>query len=209
MNDATPKRLEKNQILKVEDASISDDRIPRNLILMYGDTPYIQKAGLEWKANQLFGGAGYSMKLDIIENDRTKYVLIKATLTILKNNVVFENYGEAHPGNVNSRMLGQLLHLAVTRAECRVLRMATATGYASYDEVMTMQSNEAKLPGEDTPAEIVRPATDAQKENIRNLIDYKNMNADDKDFNEEWISKLTFVEAAQKTRDIMQQTKKK
>jgi hypothetical protein len=142
MADVTPTRLQKNEKLKVEDANISDERIPRNLILMYGDTPYIQKAGLEWKANSLFGGAGYSIKTEIIENDRQgKYVLVKATLTVLKNGATYENFGEAHAGNVNSRMLSQLLHLAVTRAECRVLRMATACGYASYEEVATMPGN--------------------------------------------------------------------
>jgi hypothetical protein len=139
MENKQPIRLQKNEKLKVEDANISDERIPRNLILMYGDQPYIQKAGLEWKANSLFGGAGYSIKTEIIENDRQgKYVLVKATLTVLKNGATYENFGEAHAGNVNSRMLSQLLHLAVTRAECRVLRMATACGYASYEEVATM-----------------------------------------------------------------------
>lgn len=131
MSDIQPKKL------SVKDASLSDDRIPRSLILMYGETPYIMKAGLEWKANQLFGGAGYSLELDPIQQDWEKKIFVfKATLTVLKNGVKYVNFGEADASNANSQMQKQLFHLAATRAECRVLRMATACGYASYEEVV-------------------------------------------------------------------------
>lgn len=139
MIDKTPTKL------RVTDASLSDEKIPRNLIIMYGDSPYITKPGLEWKANKLFGPAGYSIKTEIMENERGKYVLVKATLTVLANGAVFENFGEASLENVNSMMIKQMLHLAVTRAECRVLRMATACGYASYDEVLTQKKGDLIL----------------------------------------------------------------
>jgi len=160
MADLQPRKLK----TQVKDANLSDDRIPRNLILMYGDTPYIQKAGLEWKANNLFGGAGYSIKTEIIERSRDdKYYLVKATLTVLANNAVFENYGEACLENTNSQMQKNLLHLAVTRAECRVIRMATACGYASYDEVMTLPNGNStkklEVPNGDLPATEEQMAT--------------------------------------------------
>ena len=153
--------------LKVEDVNLSDERIPRNLILMYGDTPYIQKAGLEWKANKLFGGGGFSIEVELLERDfEKKYYLAKARVTVLANGSVFENYGEAHPGNVNSLMQKHLLHLAITRAECRALRMATACGYASYDEVMTTNGQKAtkEIEGGD------KPATEEQKDTIKKLL---------------------------------------
>jgi hypothetical protein len=136
MNDIKPKKI------AVTDLALSDEKIPRNLILMYDTTPFILKAGLEWKANKLFGGAGYSLHIELISYDfEKKYYLAKATLIVLGNGAIFENYGEATPENSNSMMQKNLLHLAITRAECRVLRMATACGYASYDEVMTLPKN--------------------------------------------------------------------
>lgn len=124
--------------LKVEDASMSDERIPRNLIIMYDNTPFILKAGLEWKANQLFGGAGYSLITEPITIDFENDIFVfKAILRVLQNGAEYVNYGEARKINANSTMQKQLFHLAITRAECRVIRMATACGYASYDEVMT------------------------------------------------------------------------
>ncbi|OGY24251.1 MAG: hypothetical protein A2Y57_04160 [Candidatus Woykebacteria bacterium RBG_13_40_7b] len=162
MSEIQPRKL------KVRDASLSDNRIPRNLILMYGNTPYIQKAGLEWKANKLFGGAGYSIGVELIERDpEKKYYLAKATLKILQNGAVYENYGEAHPENANSMMQKNLLHLAITRAECRVLRMATACGYASYDEVMTLPNSEVKALPEMVDAD--EPATPEQIKIIETL----------------------------------------
>lgn len=154
-NTGTPRRLQ------VKDANLSDEKIPRNLILMYGGTPYIQKGGLEWKANQLFGGAGYSITVELVERNREQgYYLAKAILTVLANGAVYENYGEASKDNVNSMMQKNLLHLAITRAECRVLRMATACGYASYDEVMTLpQEKVTQIEDADAPATNSQVAT--------------------------------------------------
>ncbi len=166
--------------LKVKDAHLDDSKIPRNLILMYGETPYIQKAGLEWKANRLFGGAGYSIKTEFVERDfKNKYYLVKAILTVLDNGAVFENYGEAYPDNANSMMQKNLLHLAITRAECRVLRMATACGYASYDEVKTMPNGEVKEVAAiaESPDDN-EPATDAQKATVDALARKNGIKAD-------------------------------
>lgn len=202
MNDMTPKKLEKNEKLKIEDANLSDERIPRNLILMYGDTPYIQKAGLEWKANQLFGGAGYSVLTEPITMDYEKQIFVfKGTVIVAANNQRFENYGEATIKNTNSMMQKNLLHMAVTRAECRALRMATACGYASYEEVMTM-------PNADTTVSKVEkvddgtPATLQQKDIIRQLIKYKSLSDVDKATADEWVSSLTFQEAVSKIQEL-------
>ena len=121
--------------------SASDKKIPRSLIMDLQGKPYILKSGLEWKANNLFGGAGYSLEMTIVPSlsdleSGTKYVF-KAKLTVLENDATYTNYGEASVNNTKSNMKGQLIHLAATRAECRVLRMATACGYASYEEVKT------------------------------------------------------------------------
>lgn len=133
MEDRQPKRLQ------VKDASeLSDEKIPRNLILMYGDQPYVMKAGLEWKATKVFGLGGYTLVLNPYHVDyKEKQFVFEARLTVVKTGAAYVNYGEANPQNANSQMQKQLFHLAATRAECRVLRMATACGYASYDEVAT------------------------------------------------------------------------
>lgn len=139
----------KIKVTKETVGNLDDKKIPRELIIKYGDTHYILKAGLEWKATKLFGLGGYSIILKMLDDpakhDPNKLlvarVLFKATLTILETGAKFVNFGEASTKNVNKMMVKQMLHLAATRAECRVLRMATACGYASFDEVKTTEEN--------------------------------------------------------------------
>ena len=165
-------RKEGQDKLIVKDAALDDERIPRNLLMKYGDDYYVLKAGLEWKANQLVGGAGYSLILEpvtlykVVEQgieppDRHTF---KATLTVIANGAKFVNFGEASKENSNSNMHNNLFHLAATRAECRVLRMATACGYASYEEVRTFDGNGQKstriqIEGGDKPATKTQLAT--------------------------------------------------
>lgn len=157
-NDKQPK-------LVVQDAHALDEKIPRNLILMYDNEPYIKKAGLEWKAVKVFGK--YSLDLEVVTQDwEKKQFVFKATMTI--GDQRFVNFGEANPGNANSMMQKQLFHLAATRAECRVLRMATACGYASYDEVITQNGTKSSDPKVLAPqADDSQPIKDEQKATIR------------------------------------------
>lgn len=144
--------------LVVQDASALDNKVPRNLILMYDQTPYIMKAGLEWKAQRMY--KKYSLALEPITTDFEKRQFVfKATFS--SGDVVFVNYGEAHAENANSMMQKQLFHLAATRAECRVLRMATACGYASYDEVRTVNGDHA-IAAEQKNEDDGKPATQQQ-----------------------------------------------
>lgn len=146
-----------------EDANKLDKKIPSNLLMKYQGNWYILKAGLEWKANYLYGGGNYGVTTEIVEKT-PDMVLAKATFTT-KNGLQFSNYGEASKANVtNSQMHKYLLHLAVTRAECRVLRMATACGYTSIEE-MDMGSEERIKEQVDDG----EPATDAQKQTIKVL----------------------------------------
>ena len=128
--------------LSVVDTSQLDKKIPRNLIVKFGENYHILKAGLEWKAMQLFGGGGYSLETEIVEKAEN-YVLAKAIFTS-KDGAKYSNFGEASFKNVtNPKMHGYLLHLAVTRAECRALRMATACGYVSREEMIGSSFNES------------------------------------------------------------------
>ena len=129
------------KINNYKDAAEMDKKIPQALLMQYQGKYYILKAGLEWKANYLFGGGAYGVTTDIVEKT-PDMVLAKATLTT-RDGMVFSNYGEASKANVtNPAMHKYLLHMAVTRAECRVLRMATACGYTSYDEMDIGAKNE-------------------------------------------------------------------
>ena len=117
-----------------DDANLLGKMIPKELLMQYQGKWYILKAGLEWKANLLYRGGNYGVTTEIVERTQD-YVLAKATFKT-KDGVEFSNYGEASKLNVtNPQMHKYLLHLAVTRAECRVLRMATACGYTSVDEM--------------------------------------------------------------------------
>jgi hypothetical protein len=157
------------QVKPFVDANTLDKKIPQALLMQYQGKWYILKAGLEWKANYLFGGGKYGVTTEIIEKG-VDYVLAKATFRVL-NGVEFTNYGEASKVNVtNPQMHKYMLHLAITRAECRVLRMATACGYASVEEMDLGGKNEV-LPPAETDGE---PVTPQQKKVLKNLkIDEK------------------------------------
>jgi len=194
----TPIRVEKTgREIDVRDVAIDDKRIPPNLILKYGDDYYVMKAGLEWKANAMFGGAGYSINLKPeLMNHEEKHYIFKATLVVLENGSIFTNYGEAHPGNANSMLQNNLLHLAATRAECRVLRMATACGYASYDEVKTVNGDQPTPLIEDGD----KPATKAQLATLEAL---------DRDCVYADATNLTKQEAAEAIKSLSTKTAKK
>lgn len=155
--------------LEVKDAAELDKRVPRNLIIMFQGKPYIEKAGLEWKANLLFGGGNYGVTTEIVEKS-PDMVLAKATFTTSKG-ICFSNYGEASKANVsNPAMQKYLIHLAITRAECRVLRMATACGYTSVDEMDRSAAQEKEIPVSDTDNE---PPTASQMETLSNHPEYQ------------------------------------
>lgn len=152
--------------IKVVDANELDKKVPRNLIIKYGDNHYILKAGLEWKAMLLYGGGNYSLVTEIIDRQPDN-VLAKATFSTFDKNgnpVFYTNFGEASKQNVAPHMLKYLLHLALTRAECRVLRMATACGYASYEEMDTSKGKEAPQLEDGG-----KPATAQQLQTIKTL----------------------------------------
>lgn len=137
---------------KFTDLAALDAKIPQNMMMLYQGKPYILKAGLEYKATQVFGIGGYSLETDIVERTDTR-IVVKATLT-LPTGMKYSNYGEANKMNVNNLMLKDMLHLATTRAECRVLRMATACGYVSAEEMSIDNEQVQSLPtGKEKPTE--------------------------------------------------------
>lgn len=151
--------------IKVQDLADSDKKIPRNLIMNYQGKPYVLKAGLEFKANLLFKGGSWGVTTEIVER-KEGYVLAKAIFKT-KDGVEFSNYGEASKNNVQNTMMHKyLLHLAVTRAECRVLRMATASAYVSAEEMEWYGENGKQLPSNDKDNE---PITPAQSQTIKKL----------------------------------------
>ena len=128
--------------LDVKDANEADKKIPKDLVIIYQGKPYATKSALEWKAMYLYGGGNFGVTTEIIERQKD-YVLAKATMKT-KDGLEYSNFGEASLQNVtNSMMHKYLLHLAVTRAECRVLRMATACAYASIEEMDTNGDDKA------------------------------------------------------------------
>ena len=139
--------------IKVNDLHTLDERIPANLIMKYQNTWYILYPGLLWKLNKLYGTGNYGITTEIIEKT-PEYVLVKTTLE-LSTGMQFSNFGESSVLNVTNPMMKKyLLHLAVTRATCRVARMASASGYASYEEVVLGNENGTKeLPASEKDGE--------------------------------------------------------
>lgn len=144
--------LIKPKKMAVIDPNELDQRIPKNLMILMDNKPFVLKAGLEWKANNLFGLGKWSLKTEIVEYDRKEnYALVKAT--VIFGDQIYENFGEASKENVaNPRMHKYMLHMAVTRAEARALRVATACGFTAVEEL-----EEAKIA---VPEEKKAEATD-------------------------------------------------
>ncbi len=168
-------RPTKIKVVPLKKGELDDKKIPRQLIIKYGETHYILKAGLEWKATSLFGVGGYSLVLKRMETKEGE--VFRATMRILETGALFVNFGEATVKNTNKMMVGQLLHLAATRAECRVLRMATACGYASYEELRTIEDNNNKV-----EATVIeggdKPATVNQIQTIKSLLKAKGLDGE-------------------------------
>lgn len=162
---ATGKTPTKLVVSKSPD-QLDDKKIPPTLLMKYGDTFYVLKAGLEWKASKLYGLGGYSLILERLESEPAEE-LFKATMTVIETGATFVNYGEASTANVNNMMQKQMLHLAATRAECRVLRMATACGYAAYDEVKTIKEEKSTETNGMKDGHL--PATENQLITLKNL----------------------------------------
>ena len=137
--------------IKVKDAHEADKKIPVGLVIQYQGKPYATKAALEWKAMYLYGGGNFGVETQIVSITESS-VVVKATFKT-KDGITYSNYGEASKLNTNSMMQKYLLHLAVTRAECRVLRMATACAYASIEEMDIGENGIKELPASDKDGE--------------------------------------------------------
>lgn len=148
---------------KFQDLAILDSRIPPNMMMVYQGKDYILKAGLEYKASQVFGTGKYGLDIEIIERTDIR-IVVKATLTTPAG-MKFVNFGECNKLNTPTAMSKYALHLAITRAECRVLRMATACGYVAYEEMDT--AGEKEIPADPKDGE---PATMAQLSTIKSLL---------------------------------------
>jgi|GEM_PF-4168536 len=148
---------------KFTDLAELDARIPKNLMMTYQGKPYILKSGLEWKAVQVFGIGGYSIDMEIVERDDNR-IVVKATFST-QEGATFVNFGECNKQNTPPIMAKYALHLAVTRAECRVLRMATACGYVAYEEMETTNGDK-EIPASPTDNQ---PPTGAQLKTLKSL----------------------------------------
>lgn len=151
--------------LAVLDAHKLDQRIPPGFIVMMKDeksgreTPFVTKGGLLWKAEQMFGRGGYAVKAVPVGDE--EYLRLRAREAVPEGQPCqifrgevwvagfpepFVDYGIAWKQNVlNSRLHNQLLHLAATRATNRALRMATACGLASYEEMASVDERAVNL----------------------------------------------------------------
>jgi hypothetical protein len=67
--------------------------------------------------------------------------VVKATLE-LDGGVVFTDYGDANPSNVNRPIAQHLIRMASTRAKARVLRDATNIGLTALEELGTLDDDE-------------------------------------------------------------------
>lgn len=92
-------------------------------------------------------------------------------------------------------------------AESQALSLAEPELSGVYDE--SERWDEPKNGGALSSEESSKPASAAQIENIKNLVGYEKMTAEDKDYWDSQFADMTYGQAAEKTREIALQKNKK
>jgi len=109
--------------------------IPQEFIVNIAGKPYIRKAGLIFVAKK---HGLISIKTEPVQwshESRELRAIFKATVTF-DDGSFFEGYGVADKNNVKAQQfIPHLDHLAETRAVCRALRNATASGLVAIEEM--------------------------------------------------------------------------
>jgi hypothetical protein len=178
---------------KFTDLAELDARIPPNMMMKYQGKDYILKAGLEYKASQVFGPGKYSIHMEIVDRTDDR-IVVKATMIIVDGGT-FENFGECNKLNTPPNMAKYALHLATTRAECRVLRMATACGYVAFEEMETTNGDK----------EIVADENDGKPATAQQLAVLKGLGAKDEEIADltQGQAKQNIASATAKGKDII------
>ena len=81
------------------------------------------------------GLQGIETQLIQIPSEENGHTAIVKAIVRLKDGSVFEDYADASPRNVNSRMATALIRMASTRSKGRALRDATNNGATMFEEL--------------------------------------------------------------------------
>ena len=109
--------------------------IPQDFIVKIAGKPYIRKAGLIFVAKKNGLKSIETEPIQWSHESREQRSIFKAKVTF-DDGSHFEGYGVADSENVKaSQFLPHLDHLAETRAVCRALRNATASGLVAIEEM--------------------------------------------------------------------------
>jgi hypothetical protein len=114
------------------------DNLPETLVMKMGDKPYVTKAGLNFVGKKL----GITVKVEPVRysfekhQDGMKIAIFKGIATT-EDGREYVDYGIASTENTTQMIVkgGNLDHMASTRASSRALRLATACGYCSVEEL--------------------------------------------------------------------------
>jgi hypothetical protein len=109
--------------------------IPQEFVVKIHGKPYVTKAGLIFIAKKLGLKSIESEPVQWSHDSRELRAIFKAKVTF-DDGSFFEGYGLADKENVKAKQfLPHLDHLAETRAVCRALRNATASGLVAIEEM--------------------------------------------------------------------------
>lgn len=117
-----------------------------------GDRPYITGAGLQWKMLETYGAGKFAIQstipceqeytllcrmMGLADND--PLVVVKGEVWVEGFERPFTDFGTASPKNLKGfvKFSDYPLEMAVRRATNRAMRLATATGLCSVDEIDT------------------------------------------------------------------------
>jgi hypothetical protein len=119
---------------------------------------------------------------------------------IVTDRGVYRDYGDANPGNVNSKIAPHIIRMAVTRAKARALRDAINVGVVSLEELGQEYTNgnggqrngqtqdgeesEPRRQRRQSPPDAEKPMSESQRKYLFRLLDERGVSGDEA---ERWI----------------------
>jgi len=166
------------QLPRKEDVAKAEGFPPEKLeefVVFVGDQPYITGAGLQWKMLKQYGPGKFAVQTLVPSLDEYNLlrrmmglpeeeplVVMRGEVWVIGFDRPFVDYGTASKNNLKGfvKFSDYPLEMACRRASNRAMRLATATGMCSVDEIQEGGEVTGQSPGNDTTEDNYPPLTE-------------------------------------------------